>query len=72
MRWMVVSESTAIFQGKATVNDVGNHTFQITVVDNGEPGSSDTFAIKIWAPDGSLLHEVPSLALGGGNIVVPH
>jgi len=71
MRWLVISGNTAVFRGKATVNGVGNHTFEITVVDNGQPGSSDTFAIKIWRPDGTLLHEVPPTTLGGGNVIVP-
>jgi hypothetical protein len=71
MRWLVINGNTAVFRGKATVNDVGNYTFEIRVVDNGELGSSDTFAIKIWRPDGTLLHEVPATTLGGGNVVVP-
>ena len=71
MRWLVISGSTAVFRGKATVNDVGNHTFEIRIVDNGQPGSADTFAIKIWRPNGTLLHEVPAATLGGGNLIVP-
>jgi hypothetical protein len=71
MRWLVISGKTAVLRGKATVNGAGNYTFEITVVDNGEPGRSDTFAIKIWQPDGTLLHEVPPMTLGGGNVIVP-
>ncbi len=71
MQWLVINGNTAVFRGKATVNDVGNHAFEITVVDNGEPGASDTFAIKLWRPDGTLLHELPPTVLGGGNLVVP-
>lgn len=69
-QWLVASGNTAVFRGKATVGGVGNHTFEITVVDNGEPGKSDTFAIKIWRPDGTLLHEMPPTVLGGGNIII--
>lgn len=71
MQWLVISGNTAVFRGKATVNGAGNYTFEITVVDNGEPGNGDTFAIKIRRPDGTLLHEVPATTLGGGNVVVP-
>jgi hypothetical protein len=72
MQWLVISGNTAVFRGQATVNGAGNHIFEITVVDNGEPGVGDTFAIRIWRPDGSLLHEIPPTVLGGGNVVVPH
>ncbi len=71
MDWLVVNGTTSVFRGKATGNDVGNYTFEITVVDNGEPGATDTFAIKIWRPDGTLLHEVPATKLGAGNLIVP-
>ena len=71
MQWLVINGNTAVFRGKATVNDVGNYVFEVRVVDNGELGSTDTFAIRIWQPDGSLLHELPAAALGGGNLIVP-
>lgn len=71
MDWLVINGNTAVFRGKATGSDVGNYTFEITVEDNGEPGSADTFAIKIWRPDRTLLHELPATTLGGGNLIVP-
>jgi hypothetical protein len=64
---------TAIVLGKTTVNGVGNHSFRVTVVDNGEPGSLDTFALRVTSP-GNVV--VPGLDFGpvtlsGGNVQVP-
>jgi len=72
MQWLVINGNTAVFQGKATIDGLGgNNTFEITVVDNGEPGRNDTFAIKIWDSGGTLIHEVTGTTLGGGNLIVP-
>jgi hypothetical protein len=72
MQWLVINGNTAVFRGKATIDGLGgNNTFEITVVDNGEPDRNDTFAIKLWKPGGTLIHEVTSTALGGGNLIVP-
>jgi len=72
MQWLVINGNTAVFRGKATIDGLGgNNTFEITVVDNGEPGRSDTFAIKIWNAGGTLIHQVTSTQLGGGNLIVP-
>ena len=67
-----IAGNTAIALGKATVADVGNYAFRLTVVDNGEPGSVDQFGLRI--SKGS--NEVPDLTfapitLSGGNIQVP-
>lgn len=56
---------TAIFSGTAKVNGVDGYAYTVTVVDNGEPGKSDTFAINIPG--------VPYTASGtltGGNIKI--
>jgi hypothetical protein len=70
MQWLVIKGNAAIFRGKAKVNGVGNYTFEITAVDNGHPGTRDTFAIKIWRPDGTLLPALPATRLSGGGITV--
>jgi hypothetical protein len=70
MQWLVVNGNTAVFRGKATVNDARNYTFEIRVVDNGERGAGDTSAIKSWRPDGTLLHEVSATKLAVGDATV--
>ena len=32
----------------------GNATLQVTMTDNGEPGSSDTIGITVWNKQGGL------------------
>jgi subtilisin-like proprotein convertase family protein len=65
---------TGVFIGKATLNGVGNHTFRATVVDNGEPGSSDQFGLRVNAPGGAVIPGLTfdPITLSGGNIQVPH
>jgi hypothetical protein len=46
------------------VNQVGGVTYQVDVVDNGEPGNTDTFAITLsngYTANGTLI---------GGNIQI--
>ena len=64
----------AVLVSKATLNGVGNYSFQATLVDNGEPGARDQFGLVTAAPDGSQVTGMtftPSTLLGG-NIQVPH
>lgn len=72
MQWLMMSGTTATFRGNATVNGTRNYTFEITVVDKGRLGTADTLAIKVWKPDGTLLHQIPTTKLSRGNIIVPH
>jgi len=78
---------TATFNGKANIQDItnplapvsvdGNATLQVTMDDNGEPGSSDTLGITVWNKSGGLwfasrwdgARTVEQL-LDGGNLVV--
>jgi hypothetical protein len=61
------------FKGLASVNGEGDNSFFVKAIDNGEPGTSDSFEIKIWAP-GLYPEGDPSDRAGGvlegGNIVV--
>jgi hypothetical protein len=78
---------TATFNGKANIQDVtnplapisveGNATLQVTLHDNGEPGSSDTIGITVWNKSGGLWfaskwNDVKTVEqlLNGGNLVV--
>jgi predicted MPP superfamily phosphohydrolase len=54
---------TSTFSGLADVNDIGGYTYNVTVVDNGESGKTDTFTIDIPA----LSYEASGI-LKGGNI----
>jgi hypothetical protein len=82
-----VNEGTAVFNGKANIQDItdplnpisidGNAALQITMGDNGEPGSGDTIGITLWNKSGGLwfaskwvgMNTVEQL-LAGGNLVV--
>jgi hypothetical protein len=59
-----VNDGTAIFNGKANIQDItdplapisidGNATLQIVMDDNGDTGSDDTIGITLWNKDGGL------------------
>jgi hypothetical protein len=78
---------TARFTGKASLQDItdplhpisidGNATLQATMTDRGDPGSSDTIGITVWAHAGGLSFSsnwngitTVEQTLGGGNIQV--
>lgn len=77
-----LSTGRATFNGKANIKDGNqtvdaNATFQVTMDDNGEPGSSDTIGITIWDRDGGLWYaskwdgvRTVEQLLNGGNLVV--
>ncbi|MFL6245990.1 MAG: DNA/RNA non-specific endonuclease [Thermoanaerobaculia bacterium] len=60
--WLVVSGSTATWQGKGTVNGAGNYAFTATAVD----GATDAFRITIRG----VYDTTANQPLGGGSIVV--
>jgi hypothetical protein len=55
---------TAVFNGKANIQDItnpllpssvdGNATLQVQMTDKGEPGSSDSIAVTVWNKAGGL------------------
>lgn len=55
---------TAVFNGKANIQDItnpaapvavdGNATLQVTMTDAGEPGTSDKIAITVWSKAGGV------------------
>jgi hypothetical protein len=70
---MSIVNNTAIVLTKATVNGIGSHNIRMTVVDNGEPGSSDQLGLQTTNPSNVGM---PDLTFGlttlrGGNIQVP-
>jgi hypothetical protein len=79
--------ATATFNGKSSIQDItnplapisidGNATLQVTMTDNGEPGSSDTIAITVWNKIGGMWFssnwtgtKTMEQTLGGGNLQV--
>lgn len=63
------AKTTATFKGTATVNGVSGYTFKVTVVDHGEPGTSDSFLIVIKDPTSTTIYSKGAV-LTGGNIQI--
>jgi hypothetical protein len=78
---------TATFNGKASIQDItdpltpvsvdGNAILQLTLTDNGEPGTTDTVGITLWNKSGGLWFasrwdgtKTVEEVLSGGNLVV--
>ena len=70
---MAIVGNEAIPTGKATVNGVGNHNFIARIIDNGEPGTTDRFGLRVTSPTGSILLDLTfdPIQLSGGNFSVP-
>jgi len=62
--YTIVNATTRTFTGTCEINGVGGFTFTCTVVDNGEPGTADTFSISLSSGYNA------SGTLGGGNVQV--
>jgi len=64
----------AQLNGWASVNGQQGYWFFVKTVDNGEPGTNDTFEIKVWAPGADPQSSSPleraAGVLQGGNIQV--
>ncbi len=70
---MAIVSNEAMPSGKATVNGVGNHSFIARVIDNGEPGLTDQFGLRVTSPAGVILLDLTfdPIQLSGGNFSVP-
>lgn len=70
---VITGGKIAQFKGWAKVNGQDGNWFFVKAIDNGEPGTNDTFEIKIWAPGVDPEGDPTERAgdqLQGGNIVV--
>ena len=78
---MITGSDCAKFKGEGSVEGSSNvHGFMLTACDNGEPGTGDTFRIKIWKKvDGSVVYDnqygvsedsYDGTTIGGGNIKI--
>jgi len=71
--WLVISGTSAQFQGRGTINGEGLYTFRVLAKDNGEPGAgTDHFDIRIWSgtsTEAGPIHKAKNV-ISGGNILV--
>jgi serine protease AprX len=66
----IANGNRATVKGPATFNGVSGYRYELVAVDNGEPGSSDTFRLVVTRPLNLLFRYEASGTLGGGNIEV--
>ena len=67
--WLIVDQTnkTAQFQGSGKINGSGNYKFMVWATDK----NTDTFRIKIWKLDGTVVYDNGSnLPLYGGVVVI--
>ncbi len=65
--------NTSVIVGKATVNGVGNYTFQANVIGNAQSTSDNFFGLQVTDPSGKVVPDLSfsPINLKGGKIVVP-
>jgi subtilisin family serine protease len=70
---MAIVGSEAVPTGKANVNGNGNYGFIARVLDNGEPGFTDQFGLRVTDPVGNIVVDLTfnPITLSGGNFSVP-
>lgn len=70
---LAIVGNTAIITSKTTLSGVGNYSLIATFVDNGEPGTTDQFGLKVTDPSnvGAPDLTYSPVTLTGGNIQVP-
>jgi subtilisin-like proprotein convertase family protein len=73
MQSLSIFSNVAVFGGRGTLNGVANHSFRVTGIDNGEPGSSDQFGLNVFSPSGAAIADLTfnPITLSVGNILVP-
>ncbi|MCH7987878.1 MAG: cadherin-like domain-containing protein [Planctomycetes bacterium] len=82
--WLVIAGARAQYQGTGTINGSGNYGFKLTAIDGQVSGGGgvDRIRLKIWDKDvvgepivydsglGASDDDDPSIALGGGKIII--
>jgi hypothetical protein len=68
----IVGGSAVVLERNAALGGVGGYDAKVTLVDNGEPGSSDAFGLEVKAPNGKPVAQLTfgPVNLIGGNIQV--
>jgi hypothetical protein len=81
-QWLVIAGAKAQYKGEGVINGGGSYGFMLTAVDGQLSGGGgvDKFRIKIWdKATGDIVYDnqtgaaddaTPTLALGGGSIVI--
>jgi hypothetical protein len=68
---LTISGGTATLKGDASVNGTAGYKFTLDVVDNGEPGASDTYRLRLTQPANPMYsYDTATSTLSGGNIQV--
>ena len=68
--FVITNGNRATVKGAATFNGVTGHRYQINVVDNGEPGTNDSFNLVVTKTGDPIFRYETGGTLGGGNIQV--
>jgi len=70
---MAIVGGEAVPTGKATINGIGNYGFISRILDNGEPGFTDQFGLRVTDPGGNIVLDLTfnPITLSGGNFSVP-
>ncbi len=66
--WLVVTGTSAQYQGSGTINGAGSYGFFVSATDGG---ATDTFRIRIWdKTTNATVYDSGTTTLGGGNITI--
>lgn len=67
---IVINGNRATVRGPATVNGSEGYRFELTAIDNGEPGSADSVNLLVTQPLNALFRYESGGVLAGGNVKV--
>jgi serine protease AprX len=67
---IVINGNRATVKGPATVNGNTGYRFELTAIDNGEPGSADSVNLLVTQPLNPLFRYESGGVLAGGNVKV--
>ncbi len=73
MGTMAIVGGEAISTGKANINGSGNYSFIARLIDNGDPGFTDQYGLRITDSGGNIVADLTfnPITLLGGNFSVP-
>lgn len=67
---IAINGNRATVKGPATVNGAEGYRFELTAIDNGEPGSADSVNLLVTQPLNPLFRYESGGVLAGGNVKV--
>ena len=64
---------TVLYDGGGSYRDAPGYTYVVKAVDHGGDAApaADTFAVRIWAPDGSLILDLSGIVIDGNLEAAP-